>query len=230
MPTKRKHWNHCVGCGKLLQRRYQSQTCRSPECRALLLLHPQIREEGRTGTPLGRGRWKPRPHRETISFLARRWNVPLTEEQVRDFGEITLSNSSVWEGEDWGMMDDDRGDALPAAQGAVWGWLSRRKVFLKSVGQKEGEAALIVRIHRRGMTHSILKRALGPALTLAKGCELFYAWRCPCDFDHRVEFETIETLPSEEGYHNPCPKCGAAPLEVIYERRDKRTEEAPEKA
>lgn len=204
-----------MSCGTLLERHYQSQTCGSPECRAMIILHPQVKEPGRTGTPWGKGKWKPRPNRETLEQVAEEIGLRAIDHELLRVGALELAQSSQFEVTDWGMARDERGADRPEALGSIWSWLSRRKVYLKSIGSQGGEASLTLRVGPEETVQEAFARSapgLAPGL---KSCEVLYAWRCPCDLDHRVEYDTLEDLPSEEGYHNSCPRCGAAPLEVI---------------
>ena len=220
MPAHRKHWKNCVVCGGLLAtQRYQNQTCRSPECRAAILLHPILKEPGRTGTPWGWNKPKTAP-RERLELLMRRFGfeVPDSGHEALRLGALELRETSDWNARDWGMMEDDRGAANPESQEAVWGWLSRVTVFLRSIGQEGGQASLVVRLRNGETSHMAVERSLSQtARVLARGCDYFLAWRCPCEHDHRVEYTSIEALPKGLGYHDACPLCGAAPLEVIHE-------------
>lgn len=182
----------------------------------MVLMHPEIAEPGRTGTPWGRGKWK-KLTRETVISLLDRWSIDPGPEQIEGLrlGALELARTAIWGSDDWGTTRDERGADRPDAQAEIWSWLSRRSCLLKAVGSEEGQASLVVRQEYRETVQAAVVRSLGLAPNAEHWCDVFYAWRCPCNHDHRVEYETINDLPAEVGYHDACPRCGAAPLEVI---------------
>jgi len=194
MGRKRKHWVYCVVCGKLLHD-HRWQACESPECKAAITLHPELMEKGRSSPEPRPGKWKLLPREDWFRAIERLgFDVP-KEARVRlRTGALSLESSTMWEfPEDY--SSDLRGSARPGSQKAVWGYLSRRKVYLRAYGH-EGMASLVVAVQEGGSLHRAVERSLGEwGLRIARSCEIFLAWRCPCNYDHRVEYATIQDLP-----------------------------------
>ncbi|MHC4643911.1 MAG: hypothetical protein ACYTBJ_00315 [Planctomycetota bacterium] len=194
-----------------------NQTCTSPECRAEILLHPYLADPARQSGQYPKGKWKHRPDRTSVTTLLAEHSIGLSETQIENLiiGALELKASTEWGSDDWGTLKDERGIDVPDAQANIWSWLSRKSVMLKAVGHKEGQASLVIRKKPRQKMPAVIQKSLGIRMRHTELCDVFYAWRCPCPQDHQIQYETIDDVPSSFGYHDPCPRCGAAPLEVI---------------
>lgn len=92
----------------------------------------------------------------------------------------------------------------------------------------------------KGSEAAVLYRAVGgrPALTIAyipglsiaecfeshfkisgftHAFDYLLAWKCTCENHHEVQYKTVADLPNDIGYHEPCPWCGEAPIEIAGE-------------
>lgn len=209
-PGERTHIP-CVACGDEI-RFYTNQTCGKPECRAELILHPEIR---RTKPPTARNKrpWKKSYRPPDLSTIMSTLEIPVGEDAIEPLvlGALELSRRANW-GTDY-RIEDERGANVKVAQNSVWGWLSRVSVMLKIQAEHSGEPSLIVRKKKTCSVKVTVRKSLG--LTMPDLCDVFMAWRCPCPEDHKVYYKSINDLPSQVGYHDACPRCGAAPLEVI---------------
>lgn len=208
-PTK--HNPHCVVCGEPMHRsNYRNQTCGGPECRAIILLHPEMIENH---APVVKGVSRKRKRRTSVVRMLADLQVGLSDSAAEALvlGDLELARDNYWASDDWGTMEDERGAGIPESP-EIWSWMSSRTALLKVIAKNEGEASLVVHKRPRERTSDAVKRSLG--LTYPDMCDVFYAWRCPCPTDTRHYYDSIDDLPTEVGYHGACPRCGAAPLEV----------------
>lgn len=204
-----KHWT-CKTTGRVRHARsVHAQTCGEPECRAMIVLHPELIDQSRI---------VPRKHghitkyrtieqvlsRDNVEFVAAVVDGLMVDEA--ELEQKRTPDAELAQDRRWSAWSDELRDD-------PWSKVTRVSCMLRLIGTV-GKASIIV--HRKKPKEPvwrILQRSW--KLRSTRTCDLFMAWRCPCEHDHRVQYERIQDFPSKLGYHDPCPLCGAAPLEVL---------------
>lgn len=101
----------------------------------------------------------------------------------------------------------------PESHDELWSHLGRKTVLIRVEAQDLGVASLVITRRSGQTTADALRYGIMAGSGYEDLCDIFYAWKCPCN-NYHVTYPTIEDLPDEVGYHDSCPRCGAAPLEV----------------
>jgi len=194
----------CVACGEPVKH-HTSQTCGDPFCLAVLHCNPDLRVQRRGADR--RRKWEPRGHPER-----RRPPILRLLPEELEVGARIAVELRVEQEFEVDSMGDPRGRGRPESQADVWGYLSRKVVCLRVIGQEGGKAALVVRRKRREHVAALVRQRLAVQVF-----DVFMAWRCGCPHGHEKIYERPEDLPQEDGYWEACPVCGAAPIEVIID-------------
>ena len=199
----------CVICGKT-GLKDRAQSCGLGICQAILLLNPErrdpTRDRERTRTnSYGTDRIGSKPQKMRTS--------------KRDHDHIrAMLKACNFEAADWSLRGevihkDRRG--TPAARDTIWGFLTRRKVLLKSISKGyERPAMEIARPAGTSVHDYIIKEWGGGSVKGMENAEIFYAWRCTCPAQSQIIYETLQDIPLEDGYHGSCGHCGCAALEI----------------
>jgi hypothetical protein len=198
----------CWVCGETLHDRKRA-TCGMALCRATALVYPQRESINHDNYA-------------AIKYSGQKREVP---RKVRFSpgdaqAAVRIVDASILQPADWSihgyvLTEDRRGIALEGGRDTIWGFLSRKNVYLKSRGRPSKPSMVIQRLAGVSVASHVKRRLMGDEdKGTDKLIDIFYAWRCPCQNRHEVIYEQIEDLPNTDGYHDACGNCGAAPLEV----------------
>jgi len=221
----------CVVCGEKTQHPYH-QACGDTWCSVSAALEPRYTDPKRArndqpkfNDPRLKENLKgvARAHRDrrVLEDKARRlaplipWENSLEKAELAlvafDFDETSWFVDNEWIGK------DRRGEADPR-QSSAWSRTSRLSCAFRAIG---GRPAVRIRKRKnRSSEASLIKELMGGSGTYAQAYDVFFAWRCGCQHNLEVVYEYISDIPNEVGYHDACPVCGQAPLEVLPPRRD----------
>jgi len=208
----------CSICGDPIVTKWRDkrrQTCGSPECRVAILLEPHLGDRTRPYAGGARGKWKKSTKRGSVVRDLAKWGIGLSEEistNLADAADQVFKRTKTAKAV--GTKKDERGADHPEAQAQIWGFLARRSALIKVVSKDDGEPGLLILKTKSESVPHAIRRLLSITPVSENLCDVFMAWSCPCPQDSRVIYETIDDLPKTVGYHDPCPRCGAAPLEV----------------
>lgn len=180
----------------------RAQTCGSPECRAAIIIHNELCDSSRTLPREKHGNIRDLLSGVDVEFLAHHAD-----------GLLFVADDIVFDPvEDELLVYDERMADAPHVANYPWAKKSRISVMLRIVGE-EAEASIRVRRVGHRSVRKVIKDAWG--LSHEYLCDIFLAWRCPCPHDHQVMYKKLTDLPTRLGYHDACPRCGSAPLEVF---------------
>ena len=95
-----------------------------------------------------------------------------------------------------------------------WHPKCRLSFALRNTG-RTGRPSLTLK-PRRSQTarDALLEVFFGPNVRVLEEYDLFWVWRCTCRNNWQVIYHTIDEVTLTRGYHDACPGCGAAPIEV----------------
>lgn len=126
-----------------------------------------------------------------------------------DFDEAAWYIDNEWIGKDLRGTEDPR-------KSSFWSRTSRMVCAFRSIG---GYPAVKIRRSPHLSVHrSIVKDLLGTR-EYSEAFDVFLAWRCGCRENTEVVYKRIEDVPTTDGYHEACPRCGQAPLEILPPKR-----------
>lgn len=220
-----KPWR-CVVCGDPCF--WGSQCCSDPDCQAIARLNPVLYRESK------RKHEDPTRSVSTISRLnlARKRVVGSALDTIRnrvirmlradmEAGEVVARDCTIRLSSEESRIlanpsDDVRGiDAPEAVKRNPWSWGSKVIVGLELRDDPREIGAALVVTRPKGVKVSdfIRKRLMGNS-GFERAYDLFAIWRCSCPERKQAIYETIHDLPEEDGYHDYCPRCRYAPIEV----------------
>lgn len=215
----------CCACGgKVPDDRYQS--CGDPWCSAAVALEPRFRDYRRTVKDQPKHndpKMKLRLHRDANAAAARRhretrayklsplvpWSQSITNVEAAyaafDYTKASWCVNNTWIGQDLRGTADTR-------QSSLWSKTSRVACAFKAIG---GRPAFTLRKRPKYSARQTIIKDLMGGRDSSGAFDVFFAWRCGCRKNHEVIYKTLADLPSGIGYHDACPHCGQAPLEVL---------------
>lgn len=204
--------NACMVCGDKTRSCYQ-HACGDYWCRGVLTatpwhLHPDKNRKARST--------KRAKEDKSFAHAARLKNNPLPlkgfdlTEAVEHYA-VFWRDSSTWFVDNENIGSDDRGVLLEQEQARnPWNPKNSLAVFLKIIG---GNPAIKVFCRYGLSAHASLLRALKTDL-IPDGYDYFFVWKCGCAYAHEVRYKKIDGIPQSLGYHDACPVCGCAPIEI----------------
>lgn len=212
----------CVVCGGrvIVSRRSSGevmfgQTC-CIECSAFVVAHPELTDRSRTDHVLDRS---PRGRRTTVTHRK------VIDAKLEFFDGVEWATQRLLNSvkhvsvEEWFkripsldvLLDDVEDTDNP------WARSSRLVValYLEAAPLEElpGPSLLFEVPKGKRVRKWIVDELFGGEPT--PHWDLLLAWRCRCIGDHRVIYRGLDDFPFSPGYHDPCPRCGCAPVEVI---------------
>lgn len=210
-PLTYKARHFCLVCGEPGK---QTGCCGDPLCRAVLTIHPDLKD----GTGVRVCRKASDSKHDTHKRNVKRRREKRKEKRRTDVIRQGLRSAGI---EPLGAQDgitvipNPREDyrRLGEQPSSPWSGISPRYCLFRSEASKEGETGLrLVVAKSRNIREQIVSNLGGEAYL--REYDYILAWRCGCSAGSEVYLKDPKQIPNAEGRYGVCPLCNACALSV----------------
>ena len=195
-------------------------TCPSWQCRNILGLRPELRNEKKqkhqSKPKEGRGTFFPKTttYEQNKNVVISRWlNCEIDPDLMKRIHEHTPTDERWWQAGE----KDERGIlAHEVARQSPWGGVSRQHVAIKLSDTQGAAIALTLKRRPKESTKdAFVRNFFGNDPNYASDFDIILAWRCKCQLKTAKTYASLDDLPTDKGFHEACPCCGAVCLEIL---------------
>jgi len=195
-------------------------TCPSWQCRNILGLRPELRNEKKqkhqSKPKEGRGTFFPKTttYEQNKNVVISRWlNCEIDPTLMKHIHAHTPTDERWWQA---GEKDERGISAHEMARQSPWGNLSRQHVAIKLTDTQGASVALTLQRRPKESTKDAFVRCFfGNDPNYASNFDFILTWRCRCQLKTAKTYASLDDLPTNKGFHEACPCCGAVCLEIL---------------
>jgi len=190
-------------------------TCGHDQCKSIISLRPELIPDNHPYR-----KWRRGYNANNLSLGNRNkvsidgWQQDEVDDSViNDLLSYENTSESEWES----VKDSERGVEVPeAAKNAPWSPLMQLGVAIRTVNNEGAQESFSVKLRKNeSVKDAFVRLYFGGDAYYAEQFEALLAWRCCCAQQTRLDYASLDDLPSEKGYYGVCPQCGSIGLEVL---------------